>query len=109
MHRGRWSRHLLAFGGLCLFHSIACGPLQIPMGQRLDKTDQAAVDAGWQRAIEQNNELGRQGWLDMMVGTYAFERGVDRFHFKSEKEIEDRLVVMEVWFDRAQPDEDAFE
>lgn len=109
MCRFGWSRQAVAFGATSLLIIASCGPLQVPMGRQLDQNQQAAVDAGWQRALEFDDELGRQGWLDMMVGTLAFEHGVDRFHFKSEKEVGARLVVMEVWFDRSKPDDDAFE
>lgn len=102
-------RRLKSLSVIGLLAIAACGPIIVPMGRQLTPDEQQLVDESWQRALTADDDLGRQGWLDLMVGTLAFEHGVDRFQFKSEKQVDDRLVVMEVRFDRAKPDEDAFE
>ena len=39
----------------------------------------------------------------------AFQAGVDRLEFRSEKKFSGGLVVMEIHFDRAKPNDDRFE
>lgn len=105
----RFSHLINAISTIGLLTVVACGPIIVPMGHQLTSDQQKVVDESWQRAIVADEELGRQGWLDLMVRSFAFEYGVDRFHFTSEKQVDDRLVTMEVWFDRERPDDDAFE
>lgn len=105
----RLSLSLNSIATIGLLGVAACGPIIVPMGSHLTPDQQQVVDQSWQRALAADDELGRQGWLDLMVGSFAFQYGVDRFHFTSEKEVDNRLAVMEVRFNRAQPDDDAFE
>lgn len=105
----RLSLSLKSIAAIGLLVVAACGPIIVPMGHRLTPDQQQVVDQSWQRALAADEELGRQGWLDLMVSSFAFEYGVDRFHFTSEKQVDDRLVTMEIWFDREKPDADAFE
>lgn len=104
------SRTVLAFATLGLLIIAACsGPMLFPMVDRLDELQQLEVERNWKNLVDAGADLDRQGWLDVMVSTFAFQRGVDRLEFHSEKEIDDRLVVMEVRYDRAQPQKDAFD
>lgn len=110
----RFLRSMYALALCCVvvpvFGIIGCGPLPYaqPMGNRLNEESQAEVNAGWERALSPVDRLDRQQWLDVMVLTQAFQAGVDRFEFRSEKDIKDGLVVMEVTFDRASPTADQF-
>jgi hypothetical protein len=87
----------------------ACGPMQRPMGHRLDDESQQKIDAAWEKALNPPGRLERQEWLDVFVATHAYQIGVDRLMFQSQKSFSGGLVVMEVVFDRMQPEQDRFE
>lgn len=103
-------KRLPIFCGLILAVSFAagCGPLSRPIPERLHPDDQKDVDASWDRALAPVNKHDRQTWLDVFVLAYAHEHGIDRLTFRSEKEYAEGKVVMEVFFDRAKPDDDRF-
>jgi hypothetical protein len=86
-----------------------CGPLERPMPIRLPDETQKQVDEAWHNALTPINRLDHQQWLDAFVLTYAFQGGVDRLSFRSEKEFSGGLVVMEIHFDVKTPDQDRFE
>jgi hypothetical protein len=85
-----------------------CGPMQSPMPQRLPEESQKEIDACWDRAFTPAEKLDHQALLDVMVGTQAYQLGVDTFSLRAEKRITGGRVVMEVSFDRAKPEEDRF-
>src|SRR5688500_478557 len=85
-----------------------CGPLDRPMPTRLNPGDQKQVDAAWDAALTPVGKYDRQRWLDALVGTQAYQAGVDVLTFRSEKAFASGKVVMEVFFDRAKPGEDRF-
>jgi hypothetical protein len=86
-----------------------CGPTERPMPARLDEETQKKIDEAWEKALAPVNHLDHQQWLDTFVLTGAFEAGVNRLSFRSEKEFSGGLVVMEVHYDRQKPDDDRFE
>jgi hypothetical protein len=91
------------------FAVIGCGPLTSPLPARLDPETQQEVDASWNRAFFKPDRLNRQELLDVMIGTQAYQLGVDSFHVRATKKIAGGSVVMEISFDRNLPDEDRFE
>jgi hypothetical protein len=92
----------------CLITS-GCGPLTMPMAHRLDEKGQQEFDAGWDRALSPVDRLDHQSLLDMICGVQAYQYGVDKLHFRSEKAFATGTIVMEVHFDRTLPDADRFE
>jgi hypothetical protein len=80
-----------------------------PMPPRLDAENQKAIDGAWNKALTPVGKLDRQSVLDLMVLRYAFEVGVDKLHFRSEKRFDGGTVVMTIAFDRAKPAEDTFD
>lgn len=91
-----------------LIFVVGCGPLQKPMVHRPDDSQQREIDNAWNRALAPLDKLDRQEWLDLFVGAQAYQLGVDRLTFRSEKAFAHGRVVMEVHYDRAAPAEDAF-
>jgi hypothetical protein len=104
------NRHapLLLTCGVLIF-SLGCGPMRQPMAERLDKKAQQKVDEAWESALSPVNRLDHQPLLDVFVGTGAYQRGVDKLNFRSEKRFSGGTVVMEVMFEREFPDKDRFE
>jgi hypothetical protein len=102
-------RQSLVVGLIALLLAAACGPLIVPMVDRLNERWQLEFEQGWKNMIAAGPDLDRQGRLDAMVATFAFQRGIDRLEFRSEKEIDDQPVVMEIRYDRSCPEHDAFD
>ena len=89
---------------------VGCGPMNSsPMPPRLSDGDQKTIDESWDRALTPVDHLDRQAMLDAFVVTQAYQSGVDRLTFRSEKKFSGGLVVMEIHFDRAKPDDDRFD
>jgi hypothetical protein len=93
---------------LMLMIIAGCGPLSVPMVHRPDAKDQEKIDRAWNRALTPVDKLSRQDWLDLFVGAQAYQQGVDKLHFRSEKSFKGGRVVMEVHYDRAAPAADLF-
>jgi hypothetical protein len=79
------------------------------MPARLEPEVQKKIDEGWEKALAPVDHLDRQAMLDALIFTQAYQDGVDRLSFYSEKKFSGGLVVMEIHFDRAKPDDDRFE
>jgi hypothetical protein len=95
---------------LSLAALVGCGPMSSsPMPPRLSADDQKKIDESWDRALTPVDHLDRQALLDAFVVTQAYQSGVDRLTFRSEKKFAGGLVVMEIHFDRAKPDDDRFD
>src|SRR3954469_18665464 len=89
---------------------VGCGgPMRVPLPARLDDETQKKVDESWNRALTPADRLGHQDLLDGVVGTQAYQLGVDTFSLRAEKRFDGGRVVMEVAFDRARPADDRFE
>jgi hypothetical protein len=91
-----------------LLFVVGCGPLQKPMVHRPSDTQQQEIDDAWNRALSPVDKLDRQEWLDLFVGAQAYQLGVDKLMFRSEKAFANGRVVMEVHYDREAPDKDVF-
>jgi hypothetical protein len=76
---------------------------------RLSPETQKAFDDGWNRSLTPPEKLGHQELLDVLVGTQAYQLGIDTLTFRAEKRFVGGKVVMEVWFDREKPNDDRFE
>jgi hypothetical protein len=87
----------------------SCGPLQAPLPVRLDDDSQNKVDQAWEKALAANPPVGNQALLDALLLSHAYQGGVDRLQFRSEKEFSGGLVIMEVEYDRRAPDKDRFD
>ena len=88
---------------------IGChGPLPVPMVQRLGDEEQLEVDESWENMFAPVGRLDRSLLLDAIMAYELHTRGVDRLHMTSEKFIEGAVVVLEVIFDRDEPESDAF-
>jgi hypothetical protein len=88
--------------------AAGCGPLQQPIPARLDDHAQKDIDAAWNAALTPVGRYDRGRWLDALVGTHAYQVGVDTFTLRSEKTLAAGRVVMEIHTDRARPDDDRF-
>jgi hypothetical protein len=85
-----------------------CGPLRMPMAPRFEEKDQKGIDESWNTALDPVDRLDRDRWLDLFVGAQAYQTGVDKLSLRSEKKFHGGLVVMEITFDRAAPNDDRF-
>jgi hypothetical protein len=101
----------LALPGLAcaLALTFGCGPMTATMPPRLDPEAQKEIDQSWDRAFSPADKFNRQELLDVMVGTQAYQLGVDTFTLRAEKKLTAGKVVMEINFDRAKPEADRFE
>jgi hypothetical protein len=80
-----------------------------PMPPRLEADEQKKIDEAWDNALTPVDKLDRQATLDTLIVSQAFQAGVDRLDFRSEKKFSGGLVVMEIHFDRTKPNDDRFE
>lgn len=93
---------------VAVFVAAGCGPLHQPMPARLDADTQKDIDAAWDAAVTPVEKYDRGRWLDALIGTRAYQVGVDTLHLRSEKAVAGGRVVMQIVFDRAKPDDDRF-
>jgi len=96
---------LMAFS-LCV---VGCGPLRSPMAPRPTEEGQKKLAESWEKAFAELDKIDHQQLLDIYVGTNAFQLGVDKLYFRSEKRSSRGLVVMEIHYDFAKPSDDRFE
>ena len=76
---------------------------------RLEADAQKKTDNAWENAVNPPERLERQPLLDALILTQAYQAGVDRLLFHSEKDFSGGTVVMEIHFDRLKPNDDRFE
>lgn len=96
---------LVCAGGLVL---SGCGPMRAPLPERLDDEQQKAVNESWDKALAPVGRFGNQALLDVLMTSCAYQYGVDKLDFRSEKSFAGGRVVMEVQFDRLEPERDLF-
>lgn len=88
---------------------VGChGPLGKPMVDRLDDETQMAVDEVWLKMFTPVDRMDRSLLLDVIVAGQLHTYGVDYLQLSSQKRVGDGLVVMDVGFDRDQPEFDEF-
>lgn len=100
---------LTALAPLCALALAGCGHPASPLPPRTDAGTQKLIDDAWDQAMDPPTKLGRSELLDVLVGTQAYQHGVDTFALRAEKRFAGGRVVMEIAFDRSQPDDDRFE
>jgi hypothetical protein len=86
-----------------------CGPMQMPMPVRLDDEGQKSLDQNWDEALTPVKRFDHPAMLDAFLLTQAYQIGVDKLSFRSEKKVALGTVVMEIEYDRLKPGEDRFE
>lgn len=88
---------------------VGChGPLTKPMVDRLDEETQQKVDDAWLNMFAPPDRLDRTLLLDVILSGQLHQYGVDYLRLVSEKHVGDGLVVMEVRYDREDPEFDEF-
>jgi len=85
-----------------------CGPLTVPMVQRLEEKDQQQIDEAWSCMLSPPDRLDRTVLLDTIISFQLYQLGVDSLRMVSDKSVDGGTVVMEVRFDRGEPDHDEF-
>jgi hypothetical protein len=86
-----------------------CGPMQLPMPVRLDEKGQKQIDEAWDKALTPIDRFDHAAMLDAFLISHAYQVGVDKLSFHSEKKTATGMVVMEIHYDRSLPEEDRFE
>jgi len=103
-------RTLLSIAALSVLAVAGCGPMGSgPMPPRLEDAEQKQVDESWDKALTPVDKLDRQAVLDALILSQAYQAGVDKLTFRSEKKCAAGTVVMEIHFDRSKPDQDRFD
>jgi hypothetical protein len=87
---------------------LGCGPLLLPAGNRLPDDAQWETDVAWEQAMTAPHWLGREELLRFVVSNLGHVMGVDRFKYRSEKDLSGGKVIMMVDFDRALPGDGVF-
>ena len=95
--------------GFAFWLAAGCLPMQVPLPQRLDDEGQKAVNDAWERVLVPVGRHDNQALLDILVVTQAYQAGVDKLEFRSEKRFSGGTVVMTIRYDRAAPKDDRFE
>ena len=94
----------------CVFaFTVGCLPMQVPLPKRLTDDEQKAVNESWEKVLAPVGRLDNQALLDLLILTQAYQNGVDKLEFRSEKKFSGGLVIMTIRYDRALPKEDRFE
>src|SRR6516165_6213306 len=88
---------------------VGCGPMRMPMPPRLDDQSQQSIDQSWDKVLTPVDHLKHQPLLDFLLVSQAYQLGVDKLTFHSEKKVKAGTVVMDIDFDRLKPDKDRFE
>jgi hypothetical protein len=83
--------------------------MQMPMPVRLGDDSQKDLDQSWNKALTPIERFDHPALLDAFLLTQAYQVGVDKLTFRSEKKVAMGRVVMEIEYDRLKPDEDRFE
>ena len=98
---------------LCCCAAIAvpcgCGPMQMPMPVRLDDEGQKNITKSWDQALTPVGRFDHPGLLDAFLVTQAYQVGVDKLSFHSEKKVALGTVIMDIEYDQRKPDGDRFE
>lgn len=100
-------KRLLLLGCLAAAALCGCGPLQSPMPVRLDDQGQKDLDQAWDKALTPVDHFDHAAMLDAFLVSQAYQVGVDKLTFHSEKKVAAGTVVMDIQFDRS-TNEDRF-
>ena len=102
-------RHLLLGCFVAAVALCGCGPMQMPMPVRLNEEEQKNIDQAWDKALTPVDRLDHVAMLDAFLITHAYQVGVDKLTFHSEKKVAAGMVVMDIQYDRLKPGDDRFE
>ena len=83
--------------------------MQTPMPVRLDAENQKKIDEAWDKALTPIDRFDHVAMLDAFLITHAYQVGVDKLTFHSEKKVAAGSVVMDIHYDRMTPGDDRFE
>jgi len=86
----------------------ACGLLPQPMVPRLSDDQQAQVDQLWVNVVTPPEHADRQTFLDVISVYSLYNAGLDTVRYHAEKRVGDRLITMDVNFDKDRPARDEF-
>ena len=100
---------MLLLPSCALAIAFGCGPMRAPLPERLEPETQKQIDDAWNGVLTPPNRVGRQELLDVLVGTFAYQHGVDTLTFRTSKRYTEGTVVMEVQYDRTRPTDDRFD
>ena len=79
-------RTILSVTALCVLALSGCGPMGSgPMPPRLDDNEQKQIDESWDKALTPVDRLDRRAVLVALVLSQAYQAGVDKLTFHSEK------------------------
>ena len=79
-----------------------------PMVARLQPEQQSQIDDSWDNMLSPPERLDRMLLLDTVLAGQLYQIGADRVQFRSEKQVRDGTVTMEVFYSRHNPDNDRF-
>jgi hypothetical protein len=79
------------------------------MPVRLEDEDQLSINKSWEKVLLPVDRFDNQALLDILLVTNAYQIGVDKLEFRSEKKFSGGIVVMEIRYDRLLPEKDRFE
>jgi DNA repair protein RadC len=98
----------LLCGSTLLVLLAGCGPMQTPLPPRPSDEDQRSINQAWESVLAPMDRYGNQAWLDILMVTQAYQAGVDKLEFRSEKTFSGGSVVMEAHYDRLAAERDRF-
>ena len=85
-----------------------CRPLMSPMPVRLEDEQQKSINESWEKTLVPVDRFDSQTLLDIFLATNAYQCGVDKLEFLSEKRYSGGTIVMEIHYDRLFPEKDRF-
>src|SRR5262245_11230938 len=98
-----------AFAGIGLaLLLVGCGPLAIPMVQRLTPAEQQQADSMWTNLLTPPDRIDDPTLLDCLIVYQLHHLGVDELHARSVKQTPEGKVIMTIDFDRDKPADDRF-
>jgi hypothetical protein len=88
--------------GCCAAATVfcGCGPMQMPMPVRLDDKAQKKIDESWDKALTPLDRFDHAAMLDAFLLSHAYQLGVDKLTFHSEKKVAAGTVVMDIQYER---------
>lgn len=98
-------RNLLACASISVALT-ACGPMTRVLPTPLDGASQREVDAAWTHLLSPVDRANRDELLNVIAMTGAYQLGVERLEFRSQKQYANGTVIMEVRHDRLAPQDD---
>ena len=89
-------RHLLLGCFVAAVAHLRLRSMQMPMPVRLNEEEQKNIDQAWDKALTPVDRLDHVAMLDAFLITHAYQVGVDKLTFHSEKKVAAGMVVMDI-------------